>query len=238
MWGKLVCGTGRRTSHLAAISWERLSSLVFAVSLSITATASCFSSLFGAGQGVPFPSSSFHTFCSSLLLSFPLFLRLHITHFHPSRLLLTLWALLPSRRLFLFYTLAFPPFILPTLLTTRHPADSLSWQPRWRRARGCGWMYGTKLPPPPPTLPPFQPSHWADPLVLHGAPWSSTTTHINLLNDPGPKRINTHFQGAAWSLNVVEDGCLSLTLSPLLTSVSTPHRKSRSQPLIVFHGPF
>lgn len=45
--GLLACGTWRRrrrTSHLAAVSWESLNSLVSAVSLSVTATASLFSS--------------------------------------------------------------------------------------------------------------------------------------------------------------------------------------------------
>lgn len=39
--------------------------------------------------------------------------------------------------------------------------------------------------------------------------WSSgpTMSHINLLNDRGPKRINTHFHGAARSPNVVKNAC-------------------------------
>lgn len=68
---------------------------------------------------------------------------------------------------------------------------------------------GVELWPPSPS----SPALWSPPIPC-GAPWSSATTHINLLNDPGRKRINTHFQGAAWSLNVVEDGCSALTFWP------------------------
>lgn len=106
-WWSVEKGRRRRTSHLAAVSWERLSSLVFAVSLSITDTASCFSSLFGAGQGVPFQSSSFCAFCSSLLFSFPLCACDRLLSFNPSCLLMTLWALPLSPRRCLFYTAVF-----------------------------------------------------------------------------------------------------------------------------------
>lgn len=69
--GLMVCrNKGRRTSHLAAASWERLSS-----SVSLDHCLLLLPFLLGAGctsSSVLLFSVCFCTFCSSLLLSFPL----------------------------------------------------------------------------------------------------------------------------------------------------------------------
>lgn len=67
-----------------------------------------------------------------------------------------------------------------------------------------------------------------------GELWRSTPTHINLLNDPGPKRINTHFQGAAWSLNVEEDSCWSFIPPPNPPFVSFTSQWKRKVSLSFF----
>lgn len=107
-------GRRRRTSHLAAVSWDRLSSLVFAVSLSITATASCFSSPFGAGLSVPFrrpPLALSVPLLDSHFLYYPLSFSLSI---YPACFRHS--AFFPSR-LFLFYTLLLYSCFLA------HPSD-------------------------------------------------------------------------------------------------------------------
>lgn len=119
VWGLVVCGKGRRrrTSHLAAVSWERLSSLVFAVSLSITATAPRVSSLYlEQGRVYLCRRPPFCTFCSSLQLSFPLFLlslalfpSILLFHFPPD-------TLVPSP----FLTLTDPPH-QPLMLSADSP---------------------------------------------------------------------------------------------------------------------
>lgn len=175
--GLLVCGTWRRkrTSHLATVSWESLSGLVFAVSLSVTATASCFSSLFGARQGLPLSSLLHFLFLPSTFIS--------SCPFFPSILPTT--DTLSSFALWIL-TLAPSPFsLLPIPLTSRGcPADFGSWEPRWHRASGVvASCPGQSCLPPhyPPThlnsslflLHPLTGlatlallSHWADPLVL------------------------------------------------------------------------
>lgn len=135
----------------------------------------------------------FCTFCSSLRLSFPL---------PPSaRLLSSCLIVTPPPPLdpSLF---RFPPtsFFFVSPPTSGRPADSLSRQPRWHRVslpRLCPLSPIGCRPTEPIHHPRRSTAAPTPPLVLCGAPWSSTTTHINLLNDPGPKRINTHFQGAA-----------------------------------------
>lgn len=133
--GLVVCGKGRRkrTSHSAAVSWERLSSLVVAVSLSITATASCFAALFGAKA---------NSFCHPHFVSVPLFcshfLRAsnHLFCFHPSCVLLTLWAFSFSLRLHFTLPLTISCVGEP-LWAPRHTDDSPCWHPRWHRASGA-----------------------------------------------------------------------------------------------------
>lgn len=206
---------GGGTSHLG---WRLLGEIkqfsLCCVSLSITASSR--SPVFGARQAAHFLSSFCFvfvcgSFCSSLSLSFPLLLLL----------LVLLPSILPARdtlslsfRVFLYFITSPPPLLCFS------PFRPLDIQLILLADSPDGTHTHTK-PPPKHKLNTVSPSltdrllqlgHPAEliPLVLCGVLWCSTTTHINLLNDPGPKRINTHFQGAAWSLNVVEDGCLSL----------------------------
>lgn len=236
---------GGGTSHLG---WRLLGEIkqfsLCCVSLSITASSR--SPVFGARQAAHFLSSFCFvfvcgSFCSSLSLSFPLLLLL----------LVLLPSILPARdtlslsfRVFLYFITSPPPLLCFS------PFRPLDIQLILLADSPDGTHTHTK-PPPKHKLNTVSPSltdrllqlgHPAEliPLVLCGVLWCSTTTHINLLNDPGPKRINTHFQGAAWSLNVVEDGCLSLPppyIHPLPSSILIPRWMSKSQPFISFHGP-